>query len=75
MSKSMHWIAGLVFGTMVWSAWAEPVAMVTDLKGKAEIISGAKKSPVAILTEVDPESQIRVDKDSQLILMYLQSGE
>lgn len=70
------WIGGLLACCFSCSSVvaAESVAMVTDLKGAASIVSTSKTRPVAILSEVKAGAEIRLDKDCQLTFIYMKSG-
>ena len=67
-----------VFLGLCWSctfgAYAQPVAMVTDLVGKAQLQGDAQKTNVSILAEIDADRQIRLEKDTTLVAIYLKSG-
>lgn len=74
--KASRVYLGLITGAFAAQmAWAEPVAMVMDLKGKADAQAGAKKSGLAMLAEIDADTRISVEKDAQVVLMYLKSGK
>ena len=55
-------------------AQAQPVAMVTDLVGKAQLQGDAKNPNVSILAEIDADRQVRLDKGAKLVAIYLKSG-
>lgn len=75
MKKSGLFISGLMLALWGPVGFAEPVAMVMDVKGKVELQTGSKKSAVSMLAEIEPESRISLEKDGQMVVMYLQSGE
>jgi hypothetical protein len=57
-----------------FGAFAQPVAMVTDLVGKAQLQDDAQNTNVSILAEIDFDRQIRLEKDTTLVAIYLKSG-
>jgi hypothetical protein len=57
-----------------FGAHAQPVAMVTDLVGKAQLQGDAKNPNVSILAEIDADRQIKLDKGAKLVAIYLKSG-
>lgn len=64
---------GLCWGISV-GAYAQSVAMVTDLVGKAQAQGDAQKRDVSILTEIDGDRKIRLENGATLIAIYLKSG-
>lgn len=52
---------------------AEPIALVTDLEGKAT--AGDPAAPVTILTEMAENARIEVGAGGRLVLLYLRSGD
>lgn len=53
-------------------AYAQPVAMVTDLVGKVQ--GDAKNPNVSILAEIDADRQIKLESGATLVAIYLKSG-
>lgn len=55
---------------------AEPVAMVTDVKGAARLKQNTKSTPLAILTYLAPGAEIELDTGAHVVLTYfVQSTE
>lgn len=49
---------------------AEPVAMVTDVKGVARLKQNTKSIPLAVLTYLAPGAEIELDAGSHVVLTY-----
>ena len=66
------------FGTVLGGAiamvsgavFAAPVAVVTDLQGKAV----AESKPVAMLAEVEGDARVQVDANARMVVVYYSSG-
>jgi hypothetical protein len=56
-----------------FGAYAQSVALVTDLVGKAQAQGDAQKS-VSILAEIDADRQIKLESGATLVAIYLKSG-
>lgn len=55
---------------------AEPVAMVTDVKGAARLKQNTKSTPLAVLAYLAPGEEIELDAGAHLVLTYfVQSTE
>lgn len=55
---------------------AEPVAMVTDVKGTAKLKLNSQTKPLAVLTYLAPDSEIELDKGAHVVMTYFaQSAE
>ena len=67
-----------VFLGLCWScssgAYAQSIAMVTDLVGKAQIQGDEQKPNVSILAEIDADRKVRLESDATLVAIYLKSG-
>ena len=57
------------------SAFAQPVAMVTDLQGRAAIVQDTGRRELTILTEIAEGARVDVDGGARLILVYLKAGD
>lgn len=66
-------ILGVWLGCSI-GAYAQSVAMVTDLVGKGQIQGDAQKGNVSILAEIDADRQIRLESGATLVVIYLKSG-
>jgi hypothetical protein len=53
----------------------EPVAMVTDLQGAAELQWSESKGHVALLSELTPGALITLGDQARLVLVYFASGD
>ena len=63
------------FGTSV-AGIAAPVAMVSDVQGKAALVAGGGRTPLAMLAEIEPNAHVEVDAGARLVALYLDgSGE
>lgn len=49
---------------------AEPVAMITDLKGSVYLASKTKATPLAVLSYLPPGEEIILDAGAQLVVTY-----
>lgn len=49
---------------------AEPVAMITDLKGSVYLASKTKATPLAVLSYLPPGEEIVLDAGAQLVVTY-----
>lgn len=56
-------------------AHAEPVAMVTDVQGKAVLASDARKRELTILAELEPGARVQLPAGARLVVIYLKSGD
>ena len=56
-------------------AGAEPVAMATDVQGKAVLAAAGAKRDLAILAEIDAGTQVELAQGTRLVVVYLRSGE
>lgn len=68
----------LCFMLLAWGAPApaqEPVAMVTDLQGTAELQWSEGKGRVALLSELTPGALITLGDQARLVLVYFASGD
>lgn len=54
---------------------AEPVAMVTDLEGKATLADDARKPALSILSEIKQDSRVQLENGARAIVVYLESGQ
>lgn len=55
---------------------AAPVAMVSDLNGKAALVAAGARTPLVMLAEIEPNAQVEVDAGSSMVALYLDgSGE
>ncbi|OGQ85462.1 MAG: hypothetical protein A2512_00470 [Deltaproteobacteria bacterium RIFOXYD12_FULL_56_24] len=55
---------------------AEPVAMVTDVKGAARLKQNSQTKSLAVLTYLAPDSEIELDKGAHVVMTYFsQSAE
>jgi len=64
---------GLCWGCS-FGAYAQSVAMVTDLVGKAQIQGDTLKPNVSILAEIEADGQVRLEGGATLVAIYLKSG-
>ena len=54
---------------------AASIAMVTDLQGKAALVSGTR-GPVTLLADLEPGAQVELDANARMVALYLDgSGE
>jgi hypothetical protein len=65
-------LGGLVCGSALA---AEPVAMVTDIEGKAMLSEGTAKHELSILSELKPGMRLQLEKGARVALVYLVSGQ
>ncbi len=67
-------VAMALFFALSGGAGAEPVAMVTDIVGKASVLMAGKTRDVTLLTEVGAGSQLQLHAGTTLIALYLGAG-
>ncbi|MDB5905682.1 MAG: hypothetical protein JWM26_4560 [Betaproteobacteria bacterium] len=61
---------------LVAGAHAAPVAMVSDLQGKATLIAGTARTRLSMLAELEPDAQVELDAGARMVALYLDgSGE
>jgi len=65
-------VAGLVPAAEVH---AQAVAMVTDVQGKAAVVTAGDARDITILTEIANDSQIDLGSAARLVALWLDSGE
>lgn len=72
-----QFVSGVVFalGWLAASAAAEPVAMVTDLEGKAALVAEGKKRALSILSEIESDARIEIEGGGRVVAVYLKSGD
>jgi hypothetical protein len=54
---------------------AEPVAMVTDIEGKAVLSEGKDKHDLTILSELKPGARVQLESGARVAVVYLVSGQ
>lgn len=52
-----------------------PVAMVTEATGKGEVMRSGSASGLRLLTELETNAQVTLQKDARAVVLYLQSGD
>lgn len=65
----------LLLAGMAWAGAAEPVAMVTDIEGKASLAEGAAKRELSILSELRPGARLQLQGGARVSVVYLGSGQ
>ena len=68
----------LLLAGMAWAGAvcaAEPVAMVTDIEGKAMLAEGAAKHALSILSELRPGARLQLEGGARVSVVYLGSGQ
>ncbi len=66
-----------VIAAVGWGATAaaQPVAIVTDTRGKAVLDSDPRKPDLAITAALDPAARVQLGPDARLVVLYLKSGD
>jgi hypothetical protein len=54
---------------------AEPVAMVTDIEGRATLAEGAAKHELSILSELKAGARLRLENGARVAVVYLGTGQ
>lgn len=54
---------------------AKPVAMVTDLQGKASFVADRKAPPLLILSELNQGARVQLATGARATLVYLETGQ
>lgn len=62
----------LVFAASV--ALAAPVAIVTDVQGRAALIAAGRSANAGILADIEPGTQLQLQADSHVVVLYLADG-
>jgi hypothetical protein len=58
------------------AAYAAPVAMVSDLDGRATLVAGTARTPLSMLAELEPNAQVELGAGARMVALYLDgSGE
>jgi hypothetical protein len=65
-----HFFAIALFWLAATAQAAEPVAMVTDLKGTATVVEGGKSARLSLLTYLQPGTELLLDPGSRVVLTY-----
>ena len=69
-------LLGLTFGSAIAAVAPAPVAMVSDVQGKATLVRGGARTPLVLLADIDAGSQIEVEPNARVVALYLDgSGE
>ena len=75
-SAASRWIFVFAFALLSVAAHAAPVAMVSDLQGKGALVASGGRTPLAMLAELDANSQVELDAGARMVALYLDgSGE
>ncbi|MBI2314178.1 MAG: hypothetical protein HYU77_16945 [Betaproteobacteria bacterium] len=69
-----------LFGMAVawaWAGWAAaaPVALVTDLEGKASVIERGNKRDLTIVASIEQDAELQLEAGARVVAMYLDSKE
>ena len=70
VSARRFWAVAFVLALPASSAWAQAIAMVTDVSGK---ITGP--TPVTILSEIATDARLQLEPGARLVALYLGSGD
>ena len=68
-------------GLLVLLTWggaalaAEPVAMVTDVEGKAVLAEGVERHGLSILSELKPDARVQLENGARMSVVYLVTGQ
>jgi len=73
--RALRNVIVLIFLLAATPVFAQSVAMVTDLSGKAALQGVAGKGIITILSEIAAETQIQLDGGARLTVVYLTSGD
>ena len=65
----------LVAAVAIGAARAEPIAIVTDVQGRASLQSGATRVPVTILAEIADGARVQLAGGARVTTLYLRSGD
>ena len=65
----------LACSAMAAAGGIKPVAMVTDLQGKATMAAEAKTPSLSILSELKPGARVQLEAGARATVVYLESGQ
>jgi hypothetical protein len=69
-------ILGLLsFFVAVGRSEAQPIAMVTDLVGRAEAINNAARVPLGILADLPDGARVELNPGARMVALYLATGD
>jgi hypothetical protein len=75
LSKTVRTVLAVGLALAASTASAQPVAIVTDVQGRATLDSAASGAPVEVLTELRDGARMRLDAGARAVALYLQSGQ
>jgi hypothetical protein len=75
MQRVLLALVFIMFGALPAAAHGAAVAMVTDLQGKAVIVSEGRSRDVTILSELESGTQVQLDAGAILVALYLDAGD
>lgn len=56
------------------SANAAPVALITDVQGRATLVTAARSADATILADIEAGTQLQLQANSKLVVLYLADG-
>lgn len=65
----------LDFAATAASAAEPPVAIVTETHGKGDVLHSGSASGLRLLTELENDARVTLQKDARTVVLYLQSGD
>lgn len=66
--------AGALLASISGAVWAAPVAVVTDVQGRAMLPKGGFVRELPVLAEVEGDARVEIDAKSKLVVVYYSSG-
>lgn len=70
LSRSMRLVASLLLAAGSSIAFAAPVAMITDLKGKVTLVEGGRSRAATLLSYLEPDNRLQLESGAQVVLTY-----
>jgi hypothetical protein len=75
LSKAVRTACAACLALAASAAYAQPVAIVTDVQGRATLDAATSRAPVGVLTELRDGARMSLDAGARAVALYLQSGQ
>lgn len=68
-------VIAVAFSSVVLPGAANAAAIITDITGKAAVQGGGKIGPVVILSEIESNARLQLEKGARVVALYTSSGD
>ena len=68
-------VTALTFACLALPSATNAAAIITDVTGKAAVQGGGKIGPVAILSEIESNARLQLEKGARVVALYTSSGD